>query len=112
MRDWIRVVDLGANELRYALPRGFAGDPASDLREGLLRATGEVWRLERLAEGGEPTLRERDEMARAEADAALRRSPLVEAAFAAFPQAQFLNDGDPARPEAGRNSDRNRSQHA
>jgi DNA polymerase-3 subunit gamma/tau len=112
MRDWVRVVDLGTNELRYAMARGFAGDPAGDLRAGLLRATGEVWRLERLAEGGEPTLRERDEMARAEADVALRRSPMVEAAFAAFPQAQFLNDGDPARPQSDRNSDRNRSQHA
>ena len=92
MRDWIRVISLAPTELRFALAPGYPGDPAPELREALLRATGERWQIERGDEEASPSLREQAEAVREDALAEMRRSPLVEAAFAAFPQAEFVDD--------------------
>ena len=92
MRDWIRVISLAPTELRFALAPGYPGDPAPELRDALLRATGERWQIERGDEEASPSLREQAEAVREEALAEMRRSPLVEAAFAAFPQAEFVDD--------------------
>jgi DNA polymerase-3 subunit gamma/tau len=55
-----------------------------------------------VAEGGRPTLVER-QMAEAEAaEAALRADPLVAAALEAFPQAEFVDPPAGARRAAGR----------
>jgi len=97
MRDWIRVVDLKPGELKYALAQGYSGDPAPELRDALLRATGERWLIERGEGEGTPTLREADEAARAAEKAEMLRSPLVEAALAAFPQAEILDESPDAR---------------
>ena len=92
MQDWVRVVSLTPGELHYALAPGFAGDPAPDLRDALLKATGERWTVERGAGEGAPALRELADAAAAAKDAAMRRDPLVEAALAAFPGARFVED--------------------
>ncbi len=92
MRDWIRVISLAPTELRFALAPGYPGDPAPELREALLRATGERWQIERGDEEASPSLREQAEAVREDALAEMRRSRLVEAAFAAFPQAEFVDD--------------------
>jgi DNA polymerase-3 subunit gamma/tau len=92
MRDWVRVVALTPASLRFSLVPGYSGDPAPELREGLFKATGERWQVE-FAEGkGAPALRELAEADRAAARLALRQSPLVAAAFAAFPQAELVED--------------------
>ncbi len=103
MRDWVRVISLEAGELRFALAPGYSGDPSADLREGLLKATGERWSVSLAAEGGNPALRELAEqhsLARADA---VRRAPLVEAAFAAFPEAELIEESElqPARRGQG-----------
>ena len=49
-----------------------------------------AWQVERLADGGAPTLVEGEDAARAVAEAARRNHPLVSAALAAFPQAEIL----------------------
>ncbi|MEO6091666.1 MAG: DNA polymerase III subunit gamma/tau [Novosphingobium sp.] len=91
MRDWVRVVAIGQGELRYTLANGYSGDPSADLRDGLLKATGARWLVERAAGGeGAATLREQAEAARNEAAETLRRKPLVAAALAAFPDAEFV----------------------
>src|SRR5690606_21888164 len=106
MRDWIRVVELAPGKLVYSPAPGLADDPASDLRDALLKATGTRWQVERGAGEGAPTLREQAEAARqAEADR-IRRHPLVEAAFDAFPDAELVEEGDPTR------GDRNWSKRA
>jgi DNA polymerase-3 subunit gamma/tau len=92
MRDWIRPVELAPGKLTYQLAPGFKDDPAVELRDALLRATGERWQV--AAGEGEAlaTLRERAEAAKAEEDRRIRSSPLVEAAFAAFPGAELVED--------------------
>jgi DNA polymerase-3 subunit gamma/tau len=99
MRDWVRVVDLSPGRLVYALVPGFAGDPAPELRDALLKATGERWQVERAEGEGAPTLREQAEAAKVAEAERIRRTPLVEAAFAAFPQAEFVEQDEAPKGE-------------
>ena len=94
MHDAVRVIECTPGKLVYDVPPGFP-DPGPDLRDALARATGERWQVLR-GEGGLPSLREQAEAHDAEAAAALRKHPMVEAAFAAFPDAEMVEDD--ARP--------------
>src|SRR5690606_2463271 len=92
MRDWVRVVELAPGKLVYSLAPGLPDDPSADLRDALLKATGTRWQVERGTGEGAPSLREQAEaLKQAEAER-IRRNPLVEAAFAAFPNAEFVNE--------------------
>ncbi|MEY4160819.1 MAG: hypothetical protein RLZZ136_1440 [Pseudomonadota bacterium] len=97
MRDWVRVVALQPLSLTYTLVDGYPGDPSTDLREGLLRATGERWEVTRGEGEAMPSLRERAAEVKAAEDAALRASPLVAATLAAFPAAEFIKEDAPAQ---------------
>lgn len=103
MRDWMRVVSLAPLSLTYELVDGYPGDPTSEVRDALLRATGERWEVTRgiAADVGQalPSMREQAEAAKAAADAAMRASPLVEAALSAFPGAEFVEEDQ--RPAEG-----------
>ncbi|WP_128892291.1 DNA polymerase III subunit gamma/tau [Erythrobacter sp. HKB08] len=92
MRDWLRVETLEDGKLAFALVDGFVEDPTSDIRDALLRLTGNRWDVEKLASGGSPSLRELEEVAKADAQARMRAHPMVEAAFAAFPGAELVED--------------------
>jgi DNA polymerase-3 subunit gamma/tau len=92
MRDWLRVVDLEPGRLVYALAPGFCDDPATEVREALSKATGQRWQVERGEGEGAPTLREQGEAAKAAEANRVRSEPLVEAAFAAFPDAEMVED--------------------
>ena len=109
MHDWVRPVSVADAVLCYELVPGYPGDPTSEIRDALLRATGERWEVNRQADGGQPSLREDVEAEKARAAEELRRSPLVEAVFAAFPQAEFVSDDASAPVSAGRNTWRNRA---
>jgi len=101
MRDWVRVVAIGQAELTYSLAPGYAGDPSPELRDALLKATGERWQVELSRLEGAPALRELAEAkAKAEAEAQ-RRNPLVEAALAAFPTAEFVKEDEVVPMERG-----------
>jgi DNA polymerase-3 subunit gamma/tau len=91
------VVDLQPLSLIYTLVEGYPGDPSSDLRDGLLRATGERWEVTRGEGEAMPSLRERAAEVKAAEDAALRASPLVAATLAAFPAAEFIKEDAPAQ---------------
>jgi len=106
MRDWVRVIAIKPGELRYQLVEGYPGDPTADLRDALLRITGERWIIERGTETGAPSLRERAEAVKAEAKAAMLASPLVAAALAAFPGATFVEEQ--AVPKVGGQTNRSR----
>jgi DNA polymerase III subunit gamma/tau len=88
----VRVVSLEPGLLRFAQPPGFTQDIVAQLRDGLAQATGERWQVEHVMAEGAPTLVERDEAANVARIEAVRRSPLVEAAFAAFPEAELIED--------------------
>src|SRR6188768_230338 len=101
MRDWLRVIDLAPGRLVYAPAPGFSDDPAAELRDALFRATGERWIVERGEGEGAPTLREQAEAAKAAEAERIRSNPLVEAAFAAFPDAEIIEEDD--APKGDRN---------
>ena len=94
MRDWVRVIDLAPGRLVYALAPGLSEDLAADLREALQKATGERWQVDRGTGEGAPSLREQGEAARLAEAERIRRLPLVEAAFAEFPAAEFVEEDD------------------
>ena len=97
MHDWIRVAELVPTELTYALAPGYPGDPSAELRDALLRATGERWQVTRIEGDAQPALRETAEAARDAGRAALLRDPMVEAAMAAFPGAELVEESPDAR---------------
>jgi DNA polymerase-3 subunit gamma/tau len=96
MRDWIRPVELGAGKLFYQLAPGLGEDPSAELRDALLKATGERWQVSPGDGEALPTLRERAEAAKAAHEQRVRSAPLVAAAFAAFPAAELVDEAEAA----------------
>jgi DNA polymerase-3 subunit gamma/tau len=97
MRDWLRVIELAPGKLVYELAPGLGEDPAPELRDALLRVTGERWQVSAGTGASLPTLREEAEAAKAAEEARIRSAPLVEAAFAAFPDAELVEEAEGAR---------------
>jgi DNA polymerase-3 subunit gamma/tau len=110
MHDWVRVIELGPQRLFYGLTPGYSGDPSAELRDALLRATGERWEVSRGEGEGQPSLREALEAERDATRAAVLASPLVAAVLAAFPQAELVDEAAEARSAA--QTDRNWSKRA
>ncbi len=108
MRDWLRLIELRPLALTFAVAEGYPGDPTAEVRDGLLRATGERWEVRRAEGEAMPSLRELSEAAKAAESAAMRASPLVAAALAVFPGAEFVEE-DRAAQSGGQN---NRSRYA
>ena len=101
MRLQVRVVELGADRLVYAQPPEFREDKSAELRDALKQATGERWTVERVESGGALTIVEA-ELAKAEAARQeLRADPLVAAALASFPEAEFIETGSDRRVVGG-----------
>ena len=97
LRMQVRVIELRQDLLRYSLAPGFKDDLSADLRKALAEVSGTAWLVEREEQGGEPSLVEQDEARRAEEKAALRRHPLVDAVYAAFPGAtEFTPEDEPS----------------
>ncbi len=101
MRLQVRVVELSAGRLVYSQPPGFRDDISADLRNALRQTTGEPWTVERVEADGQPTLVERQMSEASAAEQALRADPLVAAALAAFPDAEFVDPPAGARRAAG-----------
>jgi DNA polymerase-3 subunit gamma/tau len=98
MRDWVRVVELRPGHLRYATAASFTHEIGPDLKDALLRATGERWDVARGQGEGAPSLREREEAAALAEAARVRNHPLVQAALATFPDAEMLDSEALAAP--------------
>jgi DNA polymerase-3 subunit gamma/tau len=92
MRDWVRPVELRLGTLVFQLAPGLGEDPTPELRDALFRTTGERWQVERGMGEAQPSLREVAEAEATAAEAALLANPLVKAAFAAFPEAQLIDE--------------------
>jgi DNA polymerase-3 subunit gamma/tau len=99
MRDWVRVIELAPGKLTYSLAPGLADDPGPELRDALLKATGERWQVMRGEGDGRPTLREIAEAEKAAEDARIRSAPLVEAAFTVFPGAELVDEAEVAQAD-------------
>lgn len=95
MHDWVRVISLASGELVYSLAPGYPGDATAELRDALLRATGERWTVTRGEGDAKPSLKEDKDAQKDAARAAILADPLVEAAFAAFPDAELLENEAP-----------------
>jgi DNA polymerase III subunit gamma/tau len=94
MRDVMRVIEYKPPRLVYQLAGPVGPGFSSELRDALQKITGEGWGLEQGEGDAAPT---QLEVERAQADAerrAIMESPLVRAAFAAFPDAELLNYDD------------------
>jgi DNA polymerase-3 subunit gamma/tau len=84
-----RVVRYEAPELVLSGSRPMSADMLRDVTDALKQATGNVWKITLEDAPGAPTLREQ---AKAEEEAkrqAILATPLVKAAFAAFPEAEL-----------------------
>ena len=93
MRNWVRPVEVAPGLLRFQLDPEFrAEDPEPELRDALLSITGERWAVERAVGNAQPSLRERAAAEATAAQAALLADPLVKAAFAAFPDAELVDE--------------------
>ena len=84
-----RVVRYEAHELTLSGSRPMSADTLRDVADALKTATGKAWKIALEDAPGAPTLREQ---AKAEEEAtrqAILDTPLVKAAFAAFPEAEL-----------------------
>ena len=106
MRDWVRPIELGPGKLVYELAPGLGDDPGPELRDALLKATGERWQVVAGTGDALPTLRERAQAAKAAEDERIRNAPLVKAAFEAFPGAELVDESE------ARQGDRNWNRRA
>src|SRR5690606_21577555 len=81
MRDWVQVIELAPGRLSYTTPAEFEEDVQAELRDALLRATGERWDVSRGEGEAQPSLRQREETARAAEALRIRNHPLVQSAL-------------------------------
>ncbi len=98
MRDRVRVIEIGPDKLIYEQADSFPDDPAPDIREALFKLTGRRWQIERGTGTAQPSLREAAAAEAAAEESRIRSDPLVQAALAAFPEAELLgSEGNLAR---------------
>jgi DNA polymerase III subunit gamma/tau len=98
MRDVVRLVEYAPPLLAYQLAGPVAPGFAAELRDALAKVTGTRWDLEERVGEAQPSLLEK-ERAKAEADRrVVMESPLVKAAFAAFPEAELLDSNEDETP--------------
>ncbi|WP_324827951.1 DNA polymerase III subunit gamma/tau [Qipengyuania zhejiangensis] len=94
MRLQVRVIELADGTLRFSRDGKFTDDIVPILRDALASISGKRWIVEELPGGsGMVSLVEQAQNERAAAAAATRAHPLVKAAFAAFPDAELIEDG-------------------
>jgi DNA polymerase-3 subunit gamma/tau len=94
MRDVVRLVEYAPPLLAYQLAGPVAPTFVPELRDALAKVTGTRWELDERAGEAQPSLLEQ-EQAEAEADKRIiMESPLVKAAFAAFPEAELLDSDE------------------
>jgi DNA polymerase III subunit gamma/tau len=94
----VRLVEYAPPLLAYQLAGPVAPGFVPELRDALAKVTGTRWDLEEREGAAQPSLLEK-ERAEAEADRrAIMESPLVKAAFAAFPEAELLDSDENETP--------------
>lgn len=91
LRDAVRLVEYSPPLLAYQLAGPVAPDFVTELRDVLAKLTGTRWDVEEREGTAQPSILEK-EHAQLNADRdAIMESPLVKAAFAAFPDAELID---------------------
>jgi DNA polymerase III subunit gamma/tau len=94
LRDTMRLVEYAPPLLAYQLAGPVSPGFVAELRDALARVTGTRWELEERAGEAQPSLLEQERAAAEAGRQAIMQSPLVKAAFAAFPDAELIEGGD------------------
>jgi DNA polymerase III subunit gamma/tau len=84
-----RVVRFAAPEIDFSGSRPIAADTLAELAQVLKAETARAWKLTMVDAPGEATMKEREDAAAAAEKQAVLDSPLVRAAFEAFPEAEL-----------------------
>ncbi len=92
MRLQVRVIELADGLLRYSRDLQYRDDIAGTLRDALAKVTGKRWQVIEEQGDGVATLVEREEEDRRADRATMLDDPLVKATFAAFPDAELIED--------------------
>ena len=98
MKLQIRPIAVESGMLKYSRDARYRDDIGPQLRDALHLATGERWQIEEAPDGGSPSVIEREQDAAADAQREAREHPLVKAAFAAFPDAEILEERQAPSP--------------
>ena len=85
----VRPVEVAAGQLIFEPMPGAPKDLASQLASRLRSFTDHLWRVETVTMGGQPSVSERRQTARLEAEAEVARDPVVQAVLEAFPGAKI-----------------------
>ena len=94
MRLQVRPITVEKGRLVYSRANRYSDKIEPILRDALRLVTGENWQVEAGdAAAASPSLVEIQQAEREQAKAALREHPLVKATFAAFPDAELIEDG-------------------
>ncbi|MEO1044515.1 MAG: DNA polymerase III subunit gamma/tau [Pseudomonadota bacterium] len=94
LHDQLRLVHYAPGRIFYQLAREVGPAFDAELRDALLRLTGQRWQVEKGEGNAQPSIREQ-ELAAAEArKASILQTPLVQAALEAFPDAELKQNGE------------------
>lgn len=94
MRDVVRLVDYAPPLLAYQLAGPVAPTFLVELRDALAKVTGTRWDLEERVGEAQPSFLEQEQAAEEAHKKFILDSPLVKAAFAAFPEAELLDSDE------------------
>ena len=98
MRDRMRVIELTHGHLVFEQADEYKDDPIPDIRDALFKLTGTRWMVECGSGEAQPSLREASEARARAAEERVRQHPLVKSAFAAFPDAQLIDQHHDSAP--------------
>jgi DNA polymerase III subunit gamma/tau len=98
LHDVMRLVEYAPPLLAYQLAGPVAPDFVARLRDALAKVTGARWDLEERAGVAQPSLLEIEQTATDADQRVIMESPLVKAAFAAFPDAELLDSDENETP--------------
>lgn len=94
LRDVMRLVEYAPPLLAYQLAGPVPPSFVPELRDALAKVTGTRWDLEERDGDAQPSLLEQERAAAEAGRRAILESPLVKAAFAAFPEAELLDSDE------------------
>jgi DNA polymerase III subunit gamma/tau len=94
LRDVMRLVEYAPPLLAYQLAGPVPPSFIPELRDALAKVTGTRWDVEERSGDAQPSLLEQEQAIADAGRRAILESPLVKAAFAAFPDAELLDSDD------------------
>lgn len=89
LHDQMRLIDYAPGRIIYQLARDAGPSFDAEMRDALLRITGQRWKVERGQGEAQPSIRERAQAERQAREASIMETPLVKAALASFPDAKL-----------------------